>query len=420
MDWKSWAFFCLVLCVFFVSAASFDFFQSRSTSGGSFGYGGFPGGAGGFYRPGGGGSGAGEGANNEEYYSILGIPKTSTLTEVKRAYRHKVVKLHPDKGGDEKQFKALQEAYEVLSDPAKRRLYDTYGKAGVEAGAGGGRGGPSPEDIFSSFFGRGRPGQGGGGGPRRSPNLFLQVDLTLEELYKGTSRKVKLNRQKVVEKRIVLEPKILEAAFERGMKDGGRVVLAGEAEGLGNTVPGDIIIQVRELKHPTFVRRNADLLCEMKVSLTEALTGFERPLRHLDGRQLWVKGKAGQVTRPGSVWILEGEGMPLQGEPSSHGRLFIKFSVEFPVSLAKMSKEEVERLKEILPKAPVFVKGEKAEEAPVLKAGDPRSFGTVGSGRGGGERAWEEEEDEDEEDAGMGFGGYGGMPRGEQVQCSQQ
>ena len=69
----------------------------------------------------------------------------------------------------------------------------------------------------------------GGGGPRRSPNLFLQVDLMLEEWYKGTTRKVGLNRQKVVEKRIVLEPKMLQAAFEKGMKDGGRVVLAGAA-----------------------------------------------------------------------------------------------------------------------------------------------------------------------------------------------
>ncbi|EKU22228.1 molecular chaperone, partial [Nannochloropsis gaditana CCMP526] len=332
MERKAWAFICLIWCILIASTTSFDFFQSRTTSGGSFfgGSGGFPGGPGGFYRPDSGGDGENGGDSDQGgYYATLGIPKTSTLSEVKRAYRRLVVRLHPDKGGDEKAFKALQEAYEVLSDPAKRRLYDAYGKAGVEMGSGaqGGR----PEDVFSSFFGSGRArGFGGTGGPRRSPNLYLQVELTLEELFKGATRKVRLNRQKVVDRRLVVEPKVLEAAFERGMQDGARLVLAGEAEGLGNAAPGDIIIQVRELKHPTFVRRNADLLCEMKVTLTEALTGFERPLRHLDGRQLWVKGKAGQVTRPGSVWLLEGEGMPVRGEPSLRGRLFIKFAVVFP------------------------------------------------------------------------------------------
>lgn len=417
MDWKSWAFFLLFFGLVLVSTTQgFDFFQSRSAPGG------------GFYRPRG-GPGGGAGADNEEYYRILGIPKTSTIPEIKRAYRKLVVRMHPDKGGDEAKFKELQEAYECLSDPSKRRLYDAYGKAGVEmggGGGGGGGGGMGPEDVFNSFFG-GRP-RGSSAGPRRSPNLFLQVELTLEELYKGATRKVRLNRQKVVDKRLVLEPKILEASFDKGMKDGARVVLAGEAEGLGNTAPGDIIIQVREIKHPTFVRRNADLLTEMKVTLTEALTGFERPLRHLDGRQLWVKGKPGQVARPGSVWILEGEGMPIQGEPSSHGRLFIKFSVEFPPSLASLTPEQVATLKKLLPKAPVFARANDAEDAPALKAGDPRSFGTVGaSAPGGGSGSTggfgydaDEEEEDDYGWGGGGYGAYGGMPRGEQVQCSQQ
>ena len=122
-----------------------------ATLGSSFFGGAFPGGA-----PF--GASAGPRADNEGYYRDLGLSRDASAADVKRAYRRLAIKFHPDKGGDPDQFKAINTAYSVLSDAAKRRLYDAYGVAGVEgaqagAGGGGAGGGMTAEDLLSSFFG---------------------------------------------------------------------------------------------------------------------------------------------------------------------------------------------------------------------------------------------------------------------------
>ncbi|SHG17196.1 molecular chaperone DnaJ [Flagellimonas flava] len=145
----------------------------------------------------------------EDFYDILGISKSASAAEIKKAYRKKAIEFHPDKNpGDakaEEMFKKAAEAYEVLSDPDKRAKYDQFGHAAFEAGGGFGGGGMNMEDIFSQFgdifgsaFGGGFSGFGGfGGGQRRvkGSNLRIRVKLTLEEVANGVEKKVKVRRK---------------------------------------------------------------------------------------------------------------------------------------------------------------------------------------------------------------------------------
>lgn len=155
--------------------------------------------------------------SKKDYYDILGVSKSASADEIKKAYRKLAIKYHPDKNPDDKEaeenFKEAAEAYEVLSNPEKRQRYDQFGHAGTQGGFGGGYGGGgmNMEDIFSQFgdiFGGGSPFDsffgGGGGGSRsggrrvqRGSNLRIKVKLTLEEIAHGVEKKIKVNKQVV-------------------------------------------------------------------------------------------------------------------------------------------------------------------------------------------------------------------------------
>lgn len=137
-------------------------------------------------------------SNNTRYYEILGVPKDASPDELKKAYRKAAIKNHPDKGGDPEKFKELAQAYEVLSDPEKRDIYDQYGEDAIKEGMGGGGEGHNPFDIFESFFGGASPFGGGssrgGRRQRRGEDVVHPLKVSLEELYNGTSKKLSLSR----------------------------------------------------------------------------------------------------------------------------------------------------------------------------------------------------------------------------------
>ena len=131
--------------------------------------------------------------DNSKYYDLLGVPKTATEQEIKKAYRKKALKEHPDKGGDPEKFKELTAAYEVISDREKREIYDRHGEEGLK---GGGAGGMGAHDIFSQMFGGG---MGGGGprGPKKGKSVQHAIKVTLEEIYKGKTTKIAVNRDRI-------------------------------------------------------------------------------------------------------------------------------------------------------------------------------------------------------------------------------
>jgi len=346
-------------------------------------------------HPGMGGMGrqAREPANTTELYEHLGIPKTATAAEIKKAYRKLALQKHPDKGGDPEEFKKIQASYEVLKDPEKREKYDQYGLEGLEEG---GMGGGDADDIFSALFGGRRRGGRQSSGPRKGADVKHPLKVSLEDLYKGKTAKLAISRD-----RIVGDPKqcstcngrgaivrlrqlgpgmvqqiqqqcpdcsgsgysfkkkkdreVLEVHIEPGMNHEEKIRFPGMSDEQPNCEPGDIVFVLQEKPHAVFKRKHSDLLIQKEVTLQEALCGYEFVVTHLDGRKILIKSKPGEIIKPeaaqGEPYIkcVEGEGMPKKGTGGfEKGRLFIYFRIVFP-EMGALGAEEIETLKAVLP-----------------------------------------------------------------------
>jgi len=304
-------------------------------------FGGFPGMPGGDF-PGMGGKGGGRGRNADttKFYKTLEVDKTASDKEIKTAYRKLAVKHHPDKGGDSEKFKEITRAYEVLSDQEKRSKYDRFGEEGLDDSGPGDAG-----DIFEAFFGGGgRGGGGGGGGGRRrrqkTKDVVQPLKVTLEQLYAGATKKMAITRQVIDKKRGVQECRecggrgvkvevirmgpmiqqmqsacsscggqgksfqtkqereVLEVHIQKGSPDDHRVTFREMADEHPDADAGDVVFVLKQQEHADFKRKGADLFLERKISLVEALCGFEIGITHLDGRKLLVKTAPGEIVKP--------------------------------------------------------------------------------------------------------------------------
>eukprot|EP01024_Parvocaulis_polyphysoides_P060021 TRINITY_DN6512_c0_g1_i8.p1 TRINITY_DN6512_c0_g1~~TRINITY_DN6512_c0_g1_i8.p1 ORF type:complete len:435 (-),score=37.50 TRINITY_DN6512_c0_g1_i8:233-1537(-) len=325
----------------------------------------------------------------KDYYSLLGVSRDAGEDQIKRAYRKLAQKMHPDKvkGSDEEkqqateQFQEISHAYEVLSDPEKRRVYDRHGEEGLKNMGGGGGGG---HDIFSQMFG-GFFGGGFGFGDDyeeqvpKGDDVIVDLFVTLEDLYKGRELKVmrtksvlvptsgtrKCNcKNKVVTKQ--LGPGMFQqfttkeceecpnVKFEResmeinveldpGMHTGQDIVMFEQGEPEIDGDPGDLRFIVREVSHDRFIRKNNDLHYNQTISLIEALTGFEQEIVHLDGHRVQIKNTG--ITRPLQVDKIVGEGMPHYNKHGKFGDLYVTYTVDFP---KKLTEEQKKQLKSIL------------------------------------------------------------------------
>ncbi|KAJ8311458.1 hypothetical protein KUTeg_010813 [Tegillarca granosa] len=280
-----------------------------------------------------------------KYYDLLGVKPSSTADEIKKAYRKLALKFHPDKNPDAgDKFKAISQAYEVLSDAKKREIYD---KGGEEALQGGGAGEfHSPMDIFDMFFG------GGGGrrhkGPRKGKDVVHQLTVSLEDLYNGATRKLALQKNVICEKC-------------EGMKDGQDIRFMGEGDQEPGLEAGDIIIVLDEKSHSTFRRNGEDLIMEMEIELVESLCGFQKTIKTLDNRTLVIHTLPGEVISHSAIKCIMNEGMPIYRDPFEKGRLIIQFKVNFPKNNF-LPLEKIAELEKCLPPRQEVIIPDDAEE----------------------------------------------------------
>ncbi|KAF9890985.1 hypothetical protein FE257_005242 [Aspergillus nanangensis] len=367
-------------------------------------------------------------------YDALSIKPAATQDEIKKAYRKAALKYHPDKNKDNaaasEKFKEVSQAYEVLSDPEKRKVYDQFGLeylmrggpappppgsgggagpnpfeggmpggfsfGGMPGGGGGGGGGrtfhfstgpggggangfrfSAADDIFKNFakgsggaggsgldeddifsmFGSGAGGGGGGGGPRfrssrGAPSGFQksqrvptpeptvvekELPLTLEELMKGTTKKVVVKSKTFdASGKRTVQDVTLEANIKPGLRTGSKI----KYRGVGDQEEGgrqDVHLIVTEKENPTFKRQGDNLVTTVELSLKEALTGWDRIVKTIDGKSIRVQ-KAGP-TPPGYEEKFPNQGMTISKKPSERGDMIVRVKVNFPTTLTASQKD---------------------------------------------------------------------------------
>ena len=308
--------------------------------------------------------------NPRNYYEVLGVNKTSSDKDIRAAYRKLARQFHPDLNpGDkaaEQRFKEMQQAYEVLSDPEKRKKYDQFGADFERVGQappGGGfegfrtrrppRTGEAgiPYDFgdlgtdegvdFGDILGRVFGGFGGGGGTqprsRRGRDIEQPVSVTLEEAYSGTSRVIEMRADSG-------ETRRLEVKVPPGVRDGSRIRVAGEGgPGVAGGPRGDLYLVTTVKPHPSFERKGDDIHLEASVPLTMAILGGETTVQTLKGR---IALKIPPETQNGQVIRLGGLGMPRLGG-KGHGDAYARIKVMLPTNLTPQEREKFVELREL-------------------------------------------------------------------------
>lgn len=313
---------------------------------------------------------------NKDYYSVLGVSRQASPDELKKAFRKLAMKYHPDKNpGDkvaEERFKEVNEAYDVLSDPKKKQMYDQFGHAGFQ-GAGPGAGGPFQgfggfrgggprgfdprqaenfNDIFGDFFGEFFGGDTHPGAGRRGPreargaDLRYTLTITLEEAATGTEKRISFVRQRGGRE----DTAKLSITVPAGVKAGQRLKLRGEGDGpIGPGKPGDLYVIVGFQDHPLFKRKDNDILMELPISFADALLGTQVEVPTLTGKAS-LSVPAG--THPGQIFRLKGKGFPDIGGYAP-GDMLVKIVVDVPNVVSEEDRQLLERLRKSAGQAPL-------------------------------------------------------------------
>ncbi|HYD89600.1 MAG TPA: molecular chaperone DnaJ [Vitreimonas sp.] len=351
-------------------------------------------------------------STGRDYYEVLGVPRDADAATIKSAFRKLAMKLHPDQNPgckvSEEKFKEIGEAYSVLSDPQKRAAYDRYGKAGVGGGAGGGPGfGPGSagyadfSDLFNEIFGGGFEDMFAGGrartGPQRGADLRYDVEITLEQAFKGSEREIVVPRAQVCEpcsgsgsegnapletcrtcggagqiraqqgmfrmvrtcpacqgrgqsiktpckscggRGTVQKERTLSVKIPAGVEDGTRIRLAGEGDaGARGGPPGDLYLFLSVKPHPLFERDGPDLYCRAPTPMCKAALGGEIEIPTIDGDRTKVTIPAGAQT--GRRFRIKGKGMT-HLRAKDRGDLHVELLVETPVNLTAKQRKLLE------------------------------------------------------------------------------
>lgn len=304
-------------------------------------------------------------AQFRDYYQTLGVSKTASQDEIKSAFRKLARKFHPDTAEDKKtaeeKFKEINEAYEVLGDPEKRRKYDEYGAnwehgaqhggrrqaGGFPGGAAAGEGvdfefgGTGFSDFFEQMFGARRSGFSRGGGgfanvPQRGSDIEADILVTIEEAFHGSTRQISFRRSDSP------QAQTYTVKIPKGVRDGQRIRLAGQGgAGAAGGGAGDLYLRVKFQKHPEYEVEGIDLYRELPVPAWKCVLGGLAELETLEGK---AKVKIPPGTQNGRKFRLSGHG--LLGPDGKRGDLYAVTLVELPTSLSKEEKALWEKLSE--------------------------------------------------------------------------
>ena len=341
--------------------------------------------------------------DEEDYYALLGVDRSADHETIRSAYRERAKKFHPDLNpGDkaaEERFKKCAEAYEILGDPAKRRLYDQYGKAGLRGAGVHDWAHSDVGDVFSIFedvfnFGDLFGGFGGRArhGPARGAHLRVVIEVTLEEVLKGAKKTLNITRRELCEKckgsgsasgkhercaacggqgrvqqgggffRVITEcprcrgqgtiirdpckecgghrfasrQRTIEVQVPAGIEDTQNIRIPGQGDaGEPGGPRGDLYVEVSVAQHPFFERHGRDILCQVPISFTQAALGAEVDVPTLEGTEKMTLPRG---TQSGDLARLRGKGLPqLQGY--GRGDLLVQLVVEVPKKLTARQEE---------------------------------------------------------------------------------
>src|ERR1700756_1061250 len=339
----------------------------------------------------------------QDFYETLGVSKSASSDELKRAYRKLAMQYHPDRNagdkGAEQKFKDLNEAYDVLKDDQKRAAYDRFGHAAFEQGGGRGPGdfgfaAGGFADIFDEMFGEFMGGRRGQGGPSRGNDLRYNLEISLEEAFRGKQTTIRVSTLIACEQckgsgaeagskpitcprchgrgrvrrqqgfftieqtcaacqgagRVIEHPckacggqgrtrreKTLSVNIPPGVEDGTRIRLAGEGEaGIRGPPTGDLYIFIAVAPHRIFQRDGANIFCRVPISITTAALGGSIEVPTVDGSRTRVTVPAG--TQSGHQFRLKSKGMSVL-RSAARGDMFIEAIVEIPVNLNKRQQE---------------------------------------------------------------------------------
>jgi len=339
----------------------------------------------------------------QDYYNILGINKSASVSEIKKAYRKKALQYHPDKNPDdeaaEEKFKQAAEAYEVLSDADKKSRYDQFGHQAFEGGAGGFGGGMNMEDIFSQFGDIFGGGFSGFGGQRqrvvKGSNLRIRVKLTLKDIANGVEKKIKVKRKiiapgttyktcstcngsgqvtritntilgrmqtaapcnmcggagQMIDKKavgtdaqgLIVSEETVSIKIPAGVEDGMQLKVSGKGNAApGNGIAGDLLVAITEENHETLKREGDNLHYDLYVSIPDAVLGLSKEIDTVTGK---VRIKIDSGVQSGKILRLRGKGIPsINGY--GKGDLLVHINVWTPKTLNKQQREFFENMRD--------------------------------------------------------------------------